>query len=165
MTKAKECREKRHLSFLPPWEFQTPISSSRVPGPFLLRDPRLLINLSKNWLSQIYLANTRLWSCKTEVPPLLGKLNHNKDNQTNNTRKVDWMSYQNCQSMISLFFLINLFIFYIVVDFVIHWNETAMTVTGMEQTGSGIQKYTGWHLTRLHGFLGPIYGPGFCQDD
>ena len=37
------------------------------------------------------------------------------------------------------------------------------TVTGMEQIGSDVQKYTGWHLTGLNGFVGPIYDPGFHQ--
>ena len=36
-------REKKSLYFLPPWEFQTPLS---------LGTPRLLINLPRNWLSQ-----------------------------------------------------------------------------------------------------------------
>ena len=42
------------MSFPPPWEFQTCISSSRAPDPFLLihRDPGLLINVPRNWLSQ-----------------------------------------------------------------------------------------------------------------
>ena len=55
MTKTKECRgEKRGLSFPPPWEFQTPISSLRAPDLFLLlRDPGLLVNLPRNWLSHI----------------------------------------------------------------------------------------------------------------
>ena len=40
----KECRGgKKGLSFLPPWEFQTPLS---------LGTPRLLINLPRKWLSQ-----------------------------------------------------------------------------------------------------------------
>ena len=55
MTKTKECRlkKKNSLSFPPPWEFQTPISTSRVPDPsLLLGDPRLLINLPRIWLSQ-----------------------------------------------------------------------------------------------------------------
>ena len=53
VTKTKECRGKKiRLSFPLPWEFQTPISSSRVLDPsLLLRDPRLLINLPRNWLS------------------------------------------------------------------------------------------------------------------
>ena len=42
----KECRErKKSLSFLPPWEFQTPLS---------LGTPRLLINLPRKWLSQCF---------------------------------------------------------------------------------------------------------------
>ena len=49
-TKTKQCR-KEHLSF-PPWEPQTPFSFSRAPDPFLLlRNPGLLINLPRNWLS------------------------------------------------------------------------------------------------------------------
>ena len=36
-------RKKKSLSFLPPWEFQTPLS---------LGTPRLLINLPRKWLSQ-----------------------------------------------------------------------------------------------------------------
>ena len=38
----KECRGGKSLSFLPPWEFQTPLS---------MGTPRLLINLPRNWLS------------------------------------------------------------------------------------------------------------------
>ena len=38
----KECREGKSLSFLPPWEFQTPLS---------LGTPSLLINLPRKWLS------------------------------------------------------------------------------------------------------------------
>ena len=37
------------------------------------------------------------------------------------------------------------------------------TVTGVEQIGSDVQKYTGWHLTGLHGCVGPIYVPGLQQ--
>ena len=37
-------KEKKILSFLPPWEFQTPLS---------LRTPRLLINLPKKWLNSV----------------------------------------------------------------------------------------------------------------
>lgn len=33
----------------------------------------------------------------------------------------------------------------------------------MEQIGLEDQKYTGWHLTELNGFVGPIYDPGFHQ--
>ena len=39
----KECRRKKCLSFLPPWEFKTPLS---------LGTPRLFINLPRKWLSQ-----------------------------------------------------------------------------------------------------------------
>ena len=56
VTKTRECR-KKSFSFFLPWEFQTPISSSEAPGSsLLLGDPGLLINLSKNWLSQCDLA-------------------------------------------------------------------------------------------------------------
>ena len=41
-------RKKKSLSFLPPWEFQTPLS---------LGTPRLPINLPRNWLSQSDLAS------------------------------------------------------------------------------------------------------------
>lgn len=34
---------------------------------------------------------------------------------------------------------------------------------GMEQIGSGIQKYTRLHPLELNGFVAPMYGPGFCQ--
>ena len=44
----KECRRKKCLSFLPPWEFKTPLS---------LGTPRLLINLPRKWLSYIYVCN------------------------------------------------------------------------------------------------------------
>ena len=37
-------RRKKRLSFLPPWEFQTPLS---------LGTPRLLINLPRKWLSHV----------------------------------------------------------------------------------------------------------------
>ena len=48
----KECR-KKPLSFPPPWEFQTLISSLRAPDSFLLLgDLGLLINLPRDWLSQ-----------------------------------------------------------------------------------------------------------------
>ena len=36
-------------------------------------------------------------------------------------------------------------------------------MTGMEQIGLDIQKHTGWHLTGIHGFVDPIYDPGFHQ--
>ena len=46
--------DTKSLSFLHSWEPQTPISSSKAPDPFLrLRDPRLLINMYRNWLSQL----------------------------------------------------------------------------------------------------------------
>ena len=51
----KECRERRKsLSFLPPWEFQTPLS---------LGTPRLLINLPKKWLSHdlMNMSLSKLW--------------------------------------------------------------------------------------------------------
>ena len=54
VTKTKECRKKkeRQSSFPLPWEFQTPISSSRSPDTsLLLGDLRLLINLPRIWLS------------------------------------------------------------------------------------------------------------------
>ena len=53
MTKTKEWREKKRcLSFPPPWEFQTPVSTLRASDPFLLLgDPGLLINLPRNWLT------------------------------------------------------------------------------------------------------------------
>ena len=42
----QECRGEKSLSFSPPWEFQTPISTSRAPDPFLLLgNPGLLISL------------------------------------------------------------------------------------------------------------------------
>ena len=48
----KECK-KQLLSFPPPWEFQTPISSLRAPDPYLLlEDPVLLLNLPRNLLCQ-----------------------------------------------------------------------------------------------------------------
>ena len=43
------------VSFSLPWEFQTPISSSRASDPsLLLGDPGLLINLPRNWLFQLH---------------------------------------------------------------------------------------------------------------
>ena len=35
------------------------------------------------------------------------------------------------------------------------------TVIAMEQTEAYVQKYTGWHLMGLSGFVGLIYDPGF----
>ena len=49
----KEYRRKKSLSFLPPWEFQTPLS---------LGTPRLLINLPRKWLS--YNERTSFWGVK-----------------------------------------------------------------------------------------------------
>ena len=44
--------EEKNLSFSPPWELLTPMSSLRDPDPsLLLGDPGLLINLPRNWLS------------------------------------------------------------------------------------------------------------------
>ena len=37
-------------------------------------------------------------------------------------------------------------------------------VIGMEQIGSGNQKYTGSHLMKLNSPEEPIYSPGFHQD-
>ena len=49
-----ERERKKSLSFPLSWEFQTLISFLRNLGPFLLlRDPRLLINFPRNWLSQL----------------------------------------------------------------------------------------------------------------
>ena len=53
-------KKKRCLFFPPPWEFQTTVCASRAPDSFLLRDPRLLINLPRNWLSHT-LAFSWLW--------------------------------------------------------------------------------------------------------
>ena len=51
---------KNSLSFPPPWQFQTPISSLKAPDPsLLLRDPGILINLPRNWLSH---------SCVSSIP-------------------------------------------------------------------------------------------------
>ena len=55
MIKTKECRrkkKKKSLSFPPPWEPQTPLS---------LGTPRLLINLPRNWLSQVCLVKARVF--------------------------------------------------------------------------------------------------------
>ena len=51
LTKMKQCRKKL-LSFSPPWEPWTPFSFSRALDPFLLEGPGLLINLTKDELSQ-----------------------------------------------------------------------------------------------------------------
>ena len=49
----RNVEKNRCLFFLLSWEFQTAISILRTPDPFLLPgDPRLLINLPRNWLSQ-----------------------------------------------------------------------------------------------------------------
>ena len=56
----KECREEKSLSFLPPWEFQTPLS---------LGTPRLLINLPRKWLSHNHYHNqTFSTHCKEPHP-------------------------------------------------------------------------------------------------
>ena len=61
MSKTKEWRgeKKKKVSFPPPWEFQTPLSSET---------PGLLINLPNNWLTYLYLV-----FCKT-VPYLVSFL-------------------------------------------------------------------------------------------
>ena len=56
-------RKKKSLSFLPPWEFQTPLS---------LGTPRLPINLLRKWLSQVQLlSHVRLfvtpWTATCQV--------------------------------------------------------------------------------------------------
>ena len=53
--------EKRHLSFPPPWEFQTAISSLRDPDPFLLLGDPGLLNLPRNLLCQF--SSFQLLSC------------------------------------------------------------------------------------------------------
>ena len=45
-------RKKKSLSFLPPWEFQTPLS---------LGTPRLPINLPRKWLSQVHLVKAMVF--------------------------------------------------------------------------------------------------------
>ena len=67
MTKAKECREKRHLSFLPPWEFQTPISSSRTPDPPLLWDPRTSYQRAYSLSFCFSLRILHMWLVQTAV--------------------------------------------------------------------------------------------------
>ena len=37
------------------------------------------------------------------------------------------------------------------------------TMIDTEQIRSEDQKYAGWHLMGLHGFVGPIYVPSFQQ--
>ena len=61
-----ENKKKKDLSFPPTWEFQTPISSSRAPDPFLLlRNPGLLINLPGDWLSHWEMVKDREARCAT----------------------------------------------------------------------------------------------------
>ena len=67
-------REKKSLYFLPPWEFQTPLS---------LGTPRLLINLPRNWLSQKTLESPL--DCK-EIQPL----NPKGDRSVLNVHWKDW---------------------------------------------------------------------------
>ena len=69
MTKTKKCRgEKKSLSFPPPWEFQTLLSTLRAPDPFLLlQNPGLVINLPRNWCKNILLENML---SITFMPPL-----------------------------------------------------------------------------------------------
>ena len=45
-------KKKKKLSFSVPLELQIPVSSLKAPDPSLfLGDPKLLINLLRNWLS------------------------------------------------------------------------------------------------------------------
>ena len=61
--------DKKSLSFPLPWEFQTPISTSRAPDPFLLfGDPGFLTYLPRNWLSLIYHLPTYLQKNPSDVP-------------------------------------------------------------------------------------------------
>ena len=54
--------KKKKLSFSLPWERQTPVFSLRVLNWFLLLgDPRILINLPKNWLSHSFISVKRLF--------------------------------------------------------------------------------------------------------
>ena len=70
VTKTKECGGKKTFVLLPR-EFQTPISTSGAPDPFLLfGDSGLLVNLPRNWLThqvkQAYLrrkTNKKLITC------------------------------------------------------------------------------------------------------
>ena len=50
----------------------------------------------------IYMVNTRLWSFKFKGSLCWVQLNHTKDNQPSNTRKLGWAPYGQCQYMISL---------------------------------------------------------------
>ena len=53
VTKTKKSRGGKKFSFSPLWEPQNRIFTSKAPDPFLLlRYPRLLINLPRNWLFQ-----------------------------------------------------------------------------------------------------------------
>ena len=53
------------------------------------------------WLTLGY-GNVSLKHPPLPTSPCWKQLNHTKDNQPNNTRKLDWMSYENCQCTISL---------------------------------------------------------------
>ena len=53
------------------------------------------------WLTPGY-GNLSLNHPPFPTSPCWKQLNHPKDNQPNNTRKLDWMSYENCQCTISL---------------------------------------------------------------
>ena len=50
----------------------------------------------------IYLTNTRIWLSKPKGPLCWEQLNHTKDNPPNNSRKLGWVSYENCQCTMSL---------------------------------------------------------------
>ena len=59
----KQTNKQTKTSFSLPWERQTPIFSLRVLNWFLLiGDPRILINLPKNWLSHFFISVKRLFS-------------------------------------------------------------------------------------------------------
>ena len=74
-----------------------------------------------------------------KAPLCWEQLNHTNDNQPKNTRKLGWVPYKkNYQYTISL-----------------------KDDDCMDQIGLDVQKHTGWHLTGLHGFVHPIYDPGF----
>ena len=54
---------EKKLSFSLPWELQTPIFSLRALDWFLLfGDPKLLINLLKNWFCHSFISSKRLFS-------------------------------------------------------------------------------------------------------
>ena len=92
--------------------------------------------LFSNWLKYSWYGHL-----SPKTPLCWEQLNHTKDNPPNNSRKLGWVSYENCQCTISL-------------------KDSDCYGTDWVRR----PEIYCCHLTGLSGFVGPIYGPGFCQD-